>query len=135
MGQEITLSGGQMTLLKRIGLSGGQVYGKLLVSDVEKTETAEFLETLLELIDEGYILSNKVNIRLIEDVGRAFFRANPVHLVELRDAMHPSRKRERERSADKPIDKMKFARAEIAEEERSEEERDQNDAFVARDRG
>lgn len=98
MAREITLSGGEITLLKRIGLSGGQMSGRLLVNDVEKEEIGEFLETLVGLIDQDYIVSNKVNIRKIEDVERAFFRANPTHIVELRDAIHPSRRREQERS-------------------------------------
>jgi hypothetical protein len=98
MGREITLSGGEITLLKRIGLSGGQMSGKLLVNDVEKEEVGEFLETLIGLLDQDYIVSNKVNIRKMEDVERATFRANPTHIVELRDAVHPSRRRERERS-------------------------------------
>ena len=98
MSREINLTGGEITLLKRIGLSGGQVSGRLLVMDVEKEEVGEFLDTLLGLIDQGYLLSNKVNLRLIEDVERASFRANPVCVVELRDAINPSRRRERERT-------------------------------------
>ena len=98
MGREITLSGGEITLLKRIGLSGGQLNGRLMVSELEAEEVGEFLETLVGLIDQGYVLSNKVNIRLIQDVERAFFRANPTYLTELRDAINPSRKRERDRA-------------------------------------
>jgi len=97
MSTEITLNGGEITLLKQIGLSGGQIYGKILVGRIDKADAAEFLDTLLGLIDQGYVLSNRVNIRLLEDVERAFFRVNAAHIVELRDAVHPSRKRERER--------------------------------------
>ena len=98
MGREIKLDGGEITLLKRIGLSGAQIYGKLLVDRIEGMETAEFLDTLIGLIDQGYVLSNKVNIRVIEDAERAFFRVNPTYATDLRDAVNPSRKRERERT-------------------------------------
>jgi hypothetical protein len=74
------------------------MYGKLLVDQLEDSETAQFLETLIGLIDQGYVISNKVNIRLIEDAERAFFRVNPVYATDLRDAVNPSRKRERERT-------------------------------------
>ena len=101
MGREITLTGGEISLLKQIGLSGGQSYGKLLVAGIDKADTGEFLETLLGLIDQDYIVSNRVNIRLIEDVEKAFFRVNPTHIVELRDAVHPSRKRDRDRERER----------------------------------
>ena len=63
-----------------------------------RLETGEFLDTLRGLMDQDYILSNKVNIRLMEDVEKAFFRVNPTHSKELQDAVNPSRKRERERA-------------------------------------
>ncbi len=69
MAREIILDGGEISLLKKIGLSGTQVYGKMLIDRIEGMETQEFLDTLIGLIDQGYVLSNKVNIRLIEDVG------------------------------------------------------------------
>ena len=98
MARDIILDGGEITLLKKIGLSGAQVYGKMLIDRVEGMETAEFLDTLVGLIDQGFILSNKVNIRLIEDVERAFFRVNSAYAKDLRDAVNPGRKRDRERT-------------------------------------
>jgi hypothetical protein len=98
MGREINLDGGEITLLKKLGLSGTQVYGKMLLDRVEGMETAELLETLTGLIDQGYVLSNKVNIRLIEDVEKAFFRVNPAYSKDLRDAVNPGRRREQERT-------------------------------------
>ena len=77
MGREIKLDGGEITLLKKLGLSGTQVYGKMLIDRVDSMATQEFIDTLTGLIDQGYVVSNKVNIRLIEDVERAFFRVNP----------------------------------------------------------
>jgi hypothetical protein len=98
MGREINLDGGEITLLKKIGLSGAPVFGKLLIDRIEGMETAEFLDTLIGLIDQGYVLSNKVNIRLIEDAEKAFFRVNAAYAKDLRDAVNPGRKRERERT-------------------------------------
>lgn len=98
MAREINLDGGEISLLKKIGLSGSQVYGKMLIDRVEGMETAEFLETLTSLIDQGFVLSNKVNIRLIEDAEKAFFRVNAAYAKDLRDAVNPGRKRDRERT-------------------------------------
>lgn len=98
MGRDIHLDGGEISLLKKIGLSGAQVYGKILLDRVEGMETAELLDTLTGLIDQGYVLSNKVNIRLIEDAEKAFFRVNAAYAKDLRDAVNPSAKRERDRA-------------------------------------
>lgn len=98
MAREIKLDGGEITLLKKIGLSGTPVYGKMLIDRTEGMEPVEFIDTLIGLIDQGYIISNKVNIRVIEDVERAFFRVNAGYANDLRDAMNPSRRREEERT-------------------------------------
>ena len=98
MPRELNLDGGEITLLKRIGLSGGQIYGRLLIDELEKDEVAPFLETLISLLDQSYVLTNKVNVRQIEQVETAFFRVNPAFAIALRDAVNPSRRRERERT-------------------------------------
>src|ERR1051326_1283922 len=77
VGREIKLDGGEISILKKIGLSGSPLFGKLLVERIEEMETGEFLDSLCGLIDLGYVLSNKVNIRLMEDVEKASFRVNP----------------------------------------------------------
>jgi hypothetical protein len=98
MGREIKLDGGEISLLKKIGLSGSPVLGKVLLDRIEEMETGEFLDTLCGLIDLGYVVSNKVNIRLMADVEKAFFRVNSTYSKDLQDAVNPSRRRERERS-------------------------------------
>ena len=97
MGREVKLDGGEISILKKIGLSGAPLFGKLLIDRIEEMETGEFLDTLMGLIDLNYVLSNKVNIRLMADVEKAFFRVNPAYTKDLQDAVNPSRKRERER--------------------------------------
>jgi hypothetical protein len=97
MSREIKLDGGEITLLKKIGVSGTPVLGKQLIERMEEMETGEFLDTLTGLISQGYVVSNKVNIRTMEDVERAFFRIDPGQAKELRDAVTPGRRRERER--------------------------------------
>lgn len=96
MNREIRLSGGEITLLKTMGLSGTPVYGKLLVDQVGEPEEAEFLDELNGLIELGYVLSDKVNVRKMEEVECAVFRVNPSYARELKDAIQPNRRRERE---------------------------------------
>ena len=97
MHREINLSGGEITLLKTMGLSGTPVPGKLLVERAGEIMEAEFLDELGGLLSQGYILSDKVNVRTMEDVQRAIFRVNSSYARELKDALHPGRRREPER--------------------------------------
>jgi hypothetical protein len=92
MHREINLSGGEITLLKTMGLSGAPVFGKLLVEHIGEMDHAEFLDELDGLISLGYVLSDKVSVRTIEDVERAVFRVNPSYARDLRDALHPGRR-------------------------------------------
>jgi len=96
MHREINLSGGEITLLKTMGLSGAPVYGKLLVEHVGSMEQAEFLDELNGLISLGYVLCDKVSIRTMEDVERAVFRVNASYARDLKDALHPGRHRDRQ---------------------------------------
>jgi ABC-type lipoprotein export system ATPase subunit len=96
MHREINLSGGEITLLKALGLSGTPTYGKVLVESIGDMEQAEFLDDLTGLMSQGYILADRVNIRTMEDVERTIFRVNASYARDLKDALHPGRRRERE---------------------------------------
>jgi len=96
MGREINLSGGEITLLKTLGLSGSPIAGRLLVQRVGEMEPAEFLDELDGLISLGYVVADKVNVRTMEDVERAIFRVNASYARELRDAIQPGRRRDKE---------------------------------------
>ena|SRR5687768_54107 len=97
MSREIKLDGGEISILKKIGLSGAPLFGKLLIERIEEMETGELLDTLSGLIEQGYVVSDKVAVRTIEDVGKASFRVNAAFSKDLQDAVNPSRRRERER--------------------------------------
>src|ERR1700736_5494425 len=96
MRREINLSGGEITLLKTMGLSGMPVYGKQLIEKIGEMETAEFLDELNGLVSLGYVLCDKVNVRTMEDVERSVFRVNASYARDLRDAIQPGRRRERQ---------------------------------------
>ena len=98
MPREIKLSGGEISVLKAIGLGGTQVFGKLLLDKIPEAEHDEFLETLTDLIDQGYVMSNRVNIRNLDEVKASFFRVSPAHSRDLRDAVNPARKRNQDRA-------------------------------------
>jgi hypothetical protein len=96
MARDINLSGGEITLLKTMGLTGAPIHGKILVGRIGETEPAEFLDELNGLISLGYVLCDKLSLHTMEDVERATFRVNASYARDLRDALHPGRHRERE---------------------------------------
>ena len=91
--REIKLNGGEVTILKTLGFSGTPMNGKML-EERAGMETAEFIDTLTGLIDQGYVDSSKVNVTDMDDVERASFRVNSSYSRDLRDALHPNRRRE-----------------------------------------
>ncbi|MFL6529798.1 MAG: hypothetical protein ACJ8HQ_00125 [Chthoniobacterales bacterium] len=97
MPREIKLNGGEITILKTLGLSGTPMSGKQLLERVDDMAEAEFLDTLDGMISLGYILSSKVNLRKTEDVERASLRVNQSYARDLKEALNPSRSRGRER--------------------------------------
>jgi hypothetical protein len=96
--REIKLDGGEITILKTIGLSGAPIYGKLLLDRIGEVQEAEFIDTLAGLISLDYVLSSKVNVRSLEDVERSFFRVNSSFAHDLRDAIRPGKRREDDRA-------------------------------------
>ena len=94
MRREINLSGGEISILKMLGLSGMAVPGKQLLEHAGDMEIAEFLDELNGLIMMGYVLASKVNITNTEDVERSFFRVNSSYARDLKDAITPGRRRE-----------------------------------------
>jgi len=94
---EIKLNGGEITMLKALGLSGSPLYGKLFIDRMGEMASAEFLDTLGGLLATEYVLSSKVNVVKIEEAERSSFRVNPAYAQELRDAMRPGGRRGAER--------------------------------------
>jgi hypothetical protein len=90
---EISLSGGEITILKTIGLSGGSMPGNQLAERMDQLETAELVDALDGLMMQDYVLCDRVNVRTIDDVKKSSFRVNPMHARDLKDAVFPSRKK------------------------------------------
>ena len=88
---EIKLSGGEITILKTLGLTGAQMAGTQLVDRIAEMEGAEFLDTLTGLIEQDYVIANRGNIRTMDSVKAAAFRVHAAISRELREAVYPSR--------------------------------------------
>lgn len=90
---EINLNGGEISIVKTIGLGGTLMSGGQLAERMDM-EAAELIDALDGLVALGYIQANRVNIRTMDALKSASFRVNQEHARELRDAIYPSRKKE-----------------------------------------
>ena len=90
---EISLNGGEISILKTIGLSGSMMAGGQLADRMDEMEGAEFLDALSGLIAMDYVIANKVSIRTMEAVRTAAFRVNPALARALKEAVYPSRQK------------------------------------------
>jgi hypothetical protein len=95
--REIQLDGGEITILKTLGLSGAPISGKLFLERLGPVSENELVDTLGGLIDRGFVLSSKVNVVKLDEIEHSFFRVNTAYARELRDAIRPGRRRDEER--------------------------------------
>jgi hypothetical protein len=90
---EINLNGGEISILKTIGLGGTALPGTHLVDRIDMVD-AELVDALDGLIMLGYVYADRVGIRNIEAVKSASFRVSQTYARELKDAIYPSRHKE-----------------------------------------
>ena len=90
MPRAISLDGGDLEVIKALGTSGSQMMGKQLVERVEMMD-GELIDTLDSLLSMGYVLSNRVNLRRIEEIETAFFRVNPAYVSDIRRTLRGGR--------------------------------------------
>jgi energy-converting hydrogenase A subunit M len=96
MQREIKLSGGEITILKSIGLGGISISGKQLLERVGEMDEAQLMDDLNGMIMTGYVLSDKVNLYKSEDVERASLRVNASYARDLKEALNPGRRRDQD---------------------------------------
>jgi len=93
---DINLDGGEKEILKAIGTSGAAISGRQLMATVTGMEEAEFISTLKGLLSFGYVLADKQSFHEFKDVENAEFRLNAGYMHDLKEALDPRLKRERE---------------------------------------
>ena len=98
MQRDIKLDGGEISVLKAIGVSGSQMTGRMLLERVNDMEPVELADSLSGLMALGYVLSTKTMIRDEEDIERSIFRVNPSYVRDLRDALKPGGRQREEKS-------------------------------------
>jgi hypothetical protein len=87
---EINLDGGETSIIKALGLGGGEVEGEILLERLPQLEPAELLDTLKGLLMMGYVSADKSSsLGSLEDMKKLHFRVNSGYSKDLKEALDP----------------------------------------------
>jgi len=95
--KELNLDGGEISIIKAIGLSGSDMRGDDLLERVRDLDVSELVDTLKGLISVGFVEADKSNFYDEEDMKGVYFHVNSGYAKELRDAMDPNKERPKSR--------------------------------------
>lgn len=89
MPRDIILDGVEISILKAVGIGGGEISGEQLVARVPHLAYAELADALKGMISMGYIVSDKQSFRNSDELDIARFHVNSGYSRELKDALDP----------------------------------------------
>ncbi len=87
---DISLDGGEITIIKALGLSGGDVPGEVLIQRAVGMDTAELVDALQGLIMLGYVVSDLEGVQSSDDLKKGKFHVNSGYGKQLKEAMNPT---------------------------------------------
>jgi hypothetical protein len=97
-GREINLDGGEISIIKALGMSSSEVLGEDLITKVSiDLAPAEVIDTIKGLIAMGYVDADKSGFYSVEDLKPIYFRINSGYSKDLRDALDPQPNRVKSR--------------------------------------
>jgi hypothetical protein len=86
---EINLDGMEVSVIKSLGLSGGEMTGEDLMARVPDLGEAELIDCLKNLIAIGYVIADRQGFYNKEQLVATHFYVNSGYAKDLRDAMDP----------------------------------------------
>lgn len=90
MASNINLDGGEISIIKALGMSGGEVSGELLMERVPDMEAAELADSLKGLIMMGFVVPDDPSFSRAADLEKTKFHVNSGYARELKEAMDPT---------------------------------------------
>lgn len=87
--RELNLDGGEIALIKALGLSGGDVTGADLMDRCSDLTAAELIDTLKGLMMLGYVVADRGSFHSQDELENIVFRVNSGYLKDLREALNP----------------------------------------------
>lgn len=92
-GREIHLDGGEISILKALGVGSGEMNGEDLMTRLGgDLVPAELIDTLKGLMTMGYVEADKNAFYKPDDLKTIHFRVNSGYSKDLREALSPQQK-------------------------------------------
>lgn len=89
-GREINLDGGEISVIKALGVGSGEMNGEDLMARIGgDLVPAELIDTLKGLMTMGYVEADKNAFYKAEDLKSIHFRVNSGYSKDLREALNP----------------------------------------------
>lgn len=89
-GREINLDGGEISIIKALGVGSGEMSGEDLIAKLGgELVPAELIDTLKGLMTMGYVEADKNAFYDLEDLEQIHFRVNSGYSKDLREALDP----------------------------------------------
>lgn len=87
MGRDLNLDGTETSILKAIGIGGGEVPGDTLADRTSGLEEAEFLDSLRGLVTQGFVECDRGSLQSMDDVKASRFHVNSGYSKDIRNAL------------------------------------------------
>jgi hypothetical protein len=88
-GREVNLDGTETSIIKAIGIGGGEISGATLMERCPELAEAELIDTLKGLMSLGYVDADRNSFYKKEELESNVFRVNSGYSKELKDALNP----------------------------------------------
>jgi hypothetical protein len=87
MGLDIQLDGAEISIIKAIGIGGGDIDGTTLIERCDDLEPNELIDTLRGLIDQGYVDADTTAFYSTDEMADMPFRVNSGYAKDLKEAL------------------------------------------------
>ena len=87
MGREIQLDGTEISVVKALGIGGGEIDGGTLIERCPELDLAELIDTVRGLIMQGFVEADSNAFYSAEEMEDVNFRVNSGYAKDLKDAL------------------------------------------------
>jgi hypothetical protein len=89
MGREIQLDGTEISIIKALGIGGGEIDGETLIERCQDLEIAELIDTVRGLMSLGYVDADSNSFYNKKEMVDINFRVNSGYSKDLKEALDP----------------------------------------------
>jgi len=89
MGREIQLDGTEISVVKAIGIGGGEIDGGTLIDRCQELDFADLVDTVRGLMQQGFVEADSSAFYSKKEMADVNFRVNSGYAKDLKDAVDP----------------------------------------------